>query len=150
MLVGDVEDEFLDQDGFANARAAKEADLAALNIRAKQIDDFDAGLQNLVGDVLLAISRRVAVNRAMRLFGEVAVLSVDRLAEDVEHTPQGLFADRDGDRGMGVLDLHAADQAFGGAHRDRADDVVADVLHDLDGERMAILKRNLEGGEDFR
>src|SRR6185503_18890587 len=39
----DVVDQLLDQHGLADARAAEQADLAALRVRAKQVDDLDAG-----------------------------------------------------------------------------------------------------------
>ena len=46
MLGGYVVDQFLDQHGFANTGAAKQADLAALGIRCQQVNDLDAGFQN--------------------------------------------------------------------------------------------------------
>ena len=45
-------------------------------------------------------------------------------------------ADRHGDRAAGVDDLHAARQAVGGVHGDRADAVVAEVLLDLADEAV--------------
>jgi hypothetical protein len=43
----DVVDELEHVDGLAHARAAEEADLAALRERADQVDDLDAGLEEL-------------------------------------------------------------------------------------------------------
>ena len=43
-------------------------------------------------------------------------------------------ADRHGDRAAGVDDLHAAREAVGGVHGDRADAVVAEVLLHLADE----------------
>jgi hypothetical protein len=40
-------DQLLDDDRLAHARAAEEADLAALHVRGEQVDDLDAGLQDL-------------------------------------------------------------------------------------------------------
>src|ERR1700756_3924631 len=39
--LGDVVDQLLDQHGLADAGAAEQADLAALRIRGKKIDDLD-------------------------------------------------------------------------------------------------------------
>ena len=47
VALGDVVDQFHDDDGLADAGAAERADLAALGERADQVDDLDAGLENL-------------------------------------------------------------------------------------------------------
>ena len=47
VLHGDVVDQFLNDDGLADARAAEQADLAAAQIGLEQIDDLDAGLEHL-------------------------------------------------------------------------------------------------------
>ncbi len=44
--LGDVVDEFHDDDGLADAGAAERADFAALDERADQVDDLDAGLED--------------------------------------------------------------------------------------------------------
>ncbi len=58
MRLGDIVDELHDQHGLADARAAEQADLAALGIRREQIDDLDAGLQDLRFRRLFRIGRR--------------------------------------------------------------------------------------------
>jgi peptide chain release factor 1 len=47
VLLGKVVDELLDQDGLADASAAKEAGLAATDIRLEKVDGLDAGLEDL-------------------------------------------------------------------------------------------------------
>src|SRR6202035_3984915 len=47
MILGDVVDEFHDDDGLAHASAAEQADLAALKEGLNQIDNLDAGLKHL-------------------------------------------------------------------------------------------------------
>ena len=47
VLLGDVVDEFHDDDGLAHAGAAEQADLAALQEGLDQVDDLDAGLEHL-------------------------------------------------------------------------------------------------------
>ena len=47
VLLGDVADELLDDDRLAHAGAAEDADLAALGERRDQVDDLDAGLEDL-------------------------------------------------------------------------------------------------------
>jgi hypothetical protein len=65
---------------------------------------------------------------------------VDHLAEHVEHAAERDVADRHGDRAAGVDDLHAAGQAVGRVHRDRAHAVVAEVLLDLADERAGVVE----------
>ena len=64
---------------------------------------------------------------------------VERLAEHVEDVALGHVADRDGDGRAGVGHLGAAHQTVGRLHRDRADQVVAEVLGDLEGQRLGQL-----------
>ena len=46
VLHGDVVDQLHDDDGLADAGAAEQADLAALQVRLEQVDDLDAGLEH--------------------------------------------------------------------------------------------------------
>ena len=121
-------------DGLADAGAAEQADLAALHVRRKQVDDLNTGLENLRLGHEVDEFRGLAVDREM-LVGLDLRLAVLRLAEDVHQPAEAGLADGDGDRGAGVLDGSAAGQTLGRAHRDRAHDVVAEVARDLDGQR---------------
>ena len=53
VLHGHVVDELLDDDRLAHARAAEEADLAALEERLDEVDDLDPGLEHLEPGALL-------------------------------------------------------------------------------------------------
>ena len=46
MLLGNIIDELHDNYGFADTRAAEQADLAALQERLNQVNDFDSGLEH--------------------------------------------------------------------------------------------------------
>jgi hypothetical protein len=56
-------DQLLDEHRLADACAAEQADLAALGERAQQVDDLDAGLEDLGDRLLLFEGRRGAVDR---------------------------------------------------------------------------------------
>ena len=58
--LGDVVDQLLDEHRLADARAAEQADLAALGVGREQVDDLDAGDQNLRFGRLLDIGRASA------------------------------------------------------------------------------------------
>ena len=53
MQLGDVVDELHDDHGLANTSTTKRTDLAALEERADEVDDLDAGLEELGGGGLL-------------------------------------------------------------------------------------------------
>ena len=140
VLLRDVVDELEHVDGLADAGAAEQADLAALGERADQVDDLDAGLEQLERRGQLVELRRRLVNDPLLLRLDRAAL-VDRPAEHVHHAPEHRRADGHLDAVAGVADLHAAPQAVGGAHRDRAHDAVAELL--LDFERQALLGQRI-------
>jgi hypothetical protein len=62
--LGDVVDQFHDQNGLANAGAAEQADLAALGVRRQQVDDLDAGDEDFGFGRLLDEFGRFLVNAA--------------------------------------------------------------------------------------
>ena len=66
MFGRDVVNQFLNQDGLADAGASEEADLATLDIRAEQIDDLDAGLEDFLARGLFFERRGFPVNRQVR------------------------------------------------------------------------------------
>ena len=138
MLGGDVVDQLLNEDGLAHAGAAEQADLAALCIRADQVNDLDAGLKDLGAGLLLLIRRRFAVDgpAGVDVLGHGPV--VDRVAEEVEDAAEAALADGNGDGLAGVHGLCAALEAVGGAHGDAAHHVVADLLRDLRHELFAV------------
>ena len=53
--LGDVVDELEHVDGLADAGAAEQADLAALGERDQQVDDLDAGFQQILAARLLVV-----------------------------------------------------------------------------------------------
>ena len=77
VLLGDVVDQLLDEHRLAHAGAAEEADLAALHVRGEEVDDLDAGLEDLLGRVELVERRGVAVDRPALAGRHVGAL-VDR------------------------------------------------------------------------
>ena len=83
VLAGDVVDQLLDQDGLARAGAAEEADLAALHVRSDQVDDLEAGLEDLDRRREVAEGRRVTVDRPALDILPSRLLVVDRLTDHV-------------------------------------------------------------------
>ncbi len=142
MLRGDIMDQFHDQNGLADARAAEQTDLAALGVRADQVNDFDTGLQDLRSRGLLLKGRGRAMDRPPLLRLRRGPI-VNRLAEEVEDAAEALVADRDRDRSLEVHRIRAADQSVRGAHRDAAHDVIADLLRHF-GDQPAVIHTDLD------
>ena len=138
----DVVDQLLNEDRLADARAAEQADLAALGIRADQVNDLDAGLEDLGGRFLLFKRRGLAVDgQPLDVFGHACV--VQRFAQQIKDAAEARIADRDGDGAAGVDSFHAAGQSVGRAHGDAANHAAADLLLHLGGDRLAVvLKRD--------
>ena len=131
VLEGDVVDQLHDDDGLADAGAAEQADLAALQVRLEQVDDLDAGLEHLELGRLVLQRRRRTVDRPALLRLHRAIREVDRLAEHVQHAAERLRADRHRDRLAEIDRAHAALHAVGRLHRDRAHAVLAEMLLDF-------------------
>ena len=107
-----------------------------LGVGRQQVDDLDAGDQDLRLGRLLDELRRGTMDRRL-LFGVDRAALVDRLADHVEDAPQGLGADRHHDRATGVDHLGAAHQPVGRVHRDRAHGVLAEVLRHFERQHAA-------------
>jgi peptide chain release factor 1 len=116
----DVVDELEDHDGLADAGAAERAGLAALDERADQVDDLDAGLEDFRLGVLLGERRSGAVNRVASSRASTAPLPSTGVAGDVEDAAEHAVADGHRDGCAGVEHRHAAHEALGGGHRDGA------------------------------
>ena len=149
MFLGDVPDQLLDDDRLADAGPTEDADLAALLERADQVDDLEAGLEDLDLGRLLVERRRLAMDRQARRRIHGALV-VDGATEHVEDATERRLADRHRDRRAGIEDRDAAGEAVGRGHGDRADPVVAEVLLDLADERILAFALDLDGVEDRR
>jgi hypothetical protein len=76
VLLRDVPDQLLDDDGLADAGAAEDADLAALLERADEVDDLETGLEDLDLGRLLVEGGRIAMDRQLDLGLDGPLLSI--------------------------------------------------------------------------
>ena len=140
MLLGYVVDQLLDQDGFANTGAAEQADLAALHVRGEEVDDLDAGFEDLLIRRQIGRFRRRTMDRPAFDISRQRVAAIDRLAEQVEDPAEGYVTHRDGDRSTGVDHEVAAAQTVGGIHGHGTDPVVTEMLLDLADQVLALTR----------
>ncbi len=135
VLLGDVADQLLDDDGLADAGAAEDADLAALLERADEVDDLEAGLEDLDLGGLLVERRAPArwIGRtSVRSTGPLPSIGLPRTSKTRPRvtSPTGTLIGAPVSRPR-----RAAGQAVGRGHGHRADPVVAEVLLDLADQR---------------
>src|SRR5205814_9746189 len=83
VLLRDAGDELLDDDGFAESRAAEESRFAAAQERREQIDHLDAGFEDLGFGSQVDEGRRLAVAGPASAARDDGAAVTDRL------TPQG-------------------------------------------------------------
>ena len=137
-VAGDAVDHLLDEHRLAHAGTAEQRDLAATHVRGQQVDDLEAGLQHLGAGLELGEGRRLAVDRpVLEVLGVPGL--VEAVTQGVEHVPLDAVADGHRDRVAGVGHLDAANQAVCRLHGDGAHQVVAEVLRDLEGQRLGQL-----------
>ena len=79
VLLREVVDQLLDQHRLADAGAAEQPDLAALDVRRDQVDALEAGLEDLDLRREVAERRRIAVDRPALDVRRRRRLAVDRL-----------------------------------------------------------------------
>ena len=143
-----VVDQFLNQNGLANAGATEQADLAALGVRRQEIDDLDAGDKNFRFGRLFGIGGRRLMDGAFAFRFDRPGF-IDRLADHVHDAAKRARAYRHRDRNAGVGHFLTADQAFGGIHRNGAHGGFAEMLRDLEHQTVAAVLR-LERVENGR
>ena len=128
---------FLNQNGLAHTCATEEADLATLNIWGEQIDNLDARFEHLRTGLKLVECRRLAVNGpALGDFQMFTWLKVQDLTGHVENVTLRDVAYRNRDRSTGIGDNRTTNHTVGRLERNRTNQVVAEVLSNLKGDRL--------------
>ena len=137
VLDGDVTDQFHHVYGLADTGATEQTNLTTLGERADQVDNLDAGFQQVVAACLFSEGRRFTVDTATLFFTDRASF-VDRVAQDVHDTTQGCLTDRYRDGSLGVDNIQTALQTFGRAHRNGTNHAVAQLLLNFQGGFRAL------------
>ena len=143
-------DEFLNEDGFADACASEEPYFAALAVRFEQVDCLDARFEDFDRRIEFGKSGRGAVY-PHTVGGRVDVLSaVYGSSEHVEHSAEGTLADGDFYALARRRDAHSARKPFAFGQHYAAHDVCVQMLRNLhnlgvaalaDGKRVAQMRQ---------
>ena len=141
VLLGEVVDELLDQNGLADAGAAEQTCLAAADVGLEQVDGLDAGLEDLgLGGELVETGRCMVDGVELLHLGHG--LAVDGLAHDVPNAAERLGTNGHLHGLTGIGGDEAALQAVGRGHGDRADDAARKLALDLE-DRAQMTDRGL-------
>ena len=147
--LGDVVDQLLDQHGLADARAAEQADLAALGVGREQVDDLDAGDEDLRFGRLLDIGRGRLVDR--RGAPRVLIGPASSTGSPMTFMMRPSVPSPTGTEIGAPVSVTSCPRTrpFGNVHRDAAHGVLAEMLRDFEHEAVAVVGR-LQRVEDRR
>ena len=151
--LGDVVDQFLNQDGLTDTGTTEQSNLTTSGVRSQQVDDLDTGLQDFGGGGLVNESGGIGVDGRQLDTLDGASL-INGLTDNVHDSTEGLGTDGDGDGRTGVDDLLASDETVGTLHGDASDGVLTQVLGALEDESTAFggllvaFELDLEGVQD--
>ena len=135
---GNIVNQFHNQHGLANARTAEQTDFTALNIRFQQVNNFNAGRQNLCFGRLVNKRRRRTVNRIIGT-GLNITAAVNRFADNIDNAPEHSRPDRNFNRPAGIDNFLTAHQTVRRIHGNRPYDVFAQVLRNLQYQRLTVI-----------
>ena len=132
VLHGHVVNQLLNQNRFADAGTAEQANFPALQEGLNEVHDLDACLKHLQRCGLLVQQGSRPVNLIHGRTRQRAQL-IHRLSKNVHHPPQRGSAHRNTDALAEIVSFHPAHQAFRGLHRYGAHAPFPEVLLHLRG-----------------
>ena len=131
VLLRQIVDELLNQNGLANTSAAEQTGLATTNVGFEKVYGLDAGLENLgLGGQLVEAGRGMVDRIVILDLGHL--LAVHRLTHNVPDATEGLLANGHLHGSARIDHLEAALKTIGGCHSDRADNVAGQLTFNLE------------------
>merc|ERR1719481_926450 len=109
MGLGDVVNQFHNQDSLADTSASEETNLSSLGVGGKEIDNLDASDKNLLLDAHVLEFWSLSVDGLSLVSGNGTPL-INGLTNDVDDSAKSLRTDRDHDGVASVIDDLASDQ----------------------------------------
>ena len=143
-----VVNEFLNQHGFTDACAAEQSHFSAPCVWCQKVNDFNTGFENFHRRVLFIETGGIAVNTHALSVRRNGFPAVNGVSQHVEHTPQGILADRNHHGMSRRLHRHTAPHSLTSGEQDTADTVCIDVLTDF--HHTGVFLSGQENVPDFR
>ena len=129
-------DQFHDQHGLADPRAAEHCGLAAAGERRQQINHLDAGFEDCAGGRFVFKRRRWIVDTPTRGIGRQGRAAVPNSSDNVEETPENRIADRHRNGCAGRTHLRVARQTCCCLKRDASDRNGIDMAVHFEDQRL--------------
>jgi hypothetical protein len=127
MTHGDVVDEFHDKHSLSDTGTAEETNLTSLGIGGEEINNFNAGLENLFSAAELGEGRRLTMDGVALLALDGSTF-IDGLTSDTHDTTKSGFADRNHNGTTHIVYLLTTLKTFGGIHGNATDNSVTKML----------------------
>jgi hypothetical protein len=150
VCLGDVVDQFLNQDGLTDTGTTEQSNLTTSGVRSQQVDDLDTSLQNFGSGGLVNESGCIGVNRGKLDTFDGSSL-IDGLTDNVHDSTEGLGTDGDGDGCTSVDNLLTSNETIGTFHGDTSTGVLTQVLGHFEdesttfGSLLVTFELNVEG-----
>jgi peptide chain release factor 1 len=107
--LGDVVDQFLNQDSLADTGTTEKTNLTTTSVGGKKIDNLDTSLENFGSGGLVNELGSLSVN-GEELLGLDGTTLIDGLTNNVDDTAKDLLTDGNGDGSTSVNNLLATDE----------------------------------------
>ena len=133
VLGGDVVDQFNHVYGFTNTGTTEQTNFTTLGKRANQVDNLDAGFQQVGRRCKLFVLRCSAVNFHALFFTDGTTF-VDGVTQYIHDTAQSFCAHGYFNFFVGVVDVQSAAQALRRTQRDRANHAITQLLLYFEGQ----------------
>jgi len=146
--LGDVVDQLLNEDGFADTSTTEKTNLSTTGVRSEKIHDLDTSNQNLGRGGLISERRGVSVNGQELVSLDRSSL-INGVTSDVQDTTESSRADRNGNRSTSVRSLGATNETLSTVHSNATNDILAQVLSDLEDQLLVVVGR-LQSVQDRR
>ena len=131
MLGGNVVNKLLNKNGFTDTGAAEQTDFAALYIRCKQVDNFDARFHDFLGVFAFGIGWSGFINASSLGVVGKRFATVDRFTQNIEQSAKNLFTNRNGNRCAGGEHFHPAEKSLAWAKHYAPNKSVAYMLRNF-------------------
>ena len=120
MSLGDVVDQFHNEDSLADSSTTEETNFTSLGVWGDQIDDLDTSFENFGGTDGIGKFRCVSVNGGVEI-GVDWTTFIDGFTNNVDDTTECSWTDWNLDWGTGINDILATDKSLCGVHSNGSD-----------------------------
>lgn len=135
VVLGDVVDEFLDQDSFTDTGTSEETDFTTSGVRGQQVDDLNTSDQDFSSRTLFIEGGGFSVD-GVELLASNGASFVNRLTNDIDNSSEGLGSDGHHDWVAGVLDVLSSDETVSGVQGNSSDSGITEMLSNFEDESV--------------